>query len=110
MKPGSPGATFGVALWGGPLGRLNLEPRLQPGLFLSAWQALVKEGRPFTQGFSNPLVDCKCLISNIGEQGCVRSVLGARVRLSGRSHPASGSKGEGITRATPRIYHADGLP
>jgi len=30
-----------------------------------------------TQRFPNPLADCKSLISNIGEPGCVRSVLGA---------------------------------
>src|SRR5215467_11654696 len=68
------------------------------GIFLllgppsSAWAVSVSlrgtrlGDRASTQRFSNPLAGCKSLISKAHELGCVRSVLGARVRLSGRSH------------------------
>ena len=51
-----------------------------------------------TQRFGNPLGGCKTLISNIGEQGCVRSVSTAMDRLSGGPH----SRGRGPRNRTRR--------
>src|SRR5215813_7763413 len=76
-------------LLGVVLSKINLEPRLQPRLFLSAALALVWESGLPTQRFWNPLAGCKSLISKARNPACVRSVLGARVRLSGRSHVES---------------------
>ena len=50
------------------------------------------------QRFGNPLGGCKTLISNIGEQGCVRSVSTAMDRLSGGPH----SRGRGPRNRTRR--------
>src|SRR5215831_13353032 len=68
-------------LLGVVLSKINLEPRLQPGPFLSASRALVWETSSSTQRFSNPFGPSKPLIFLTQFKGCVRSVLVERAGL-----------------------------